>query len=474
MSVVDILEPVLSGGIRNANFFNGRLLAAEDLTDFQTANAQQHQQLARAVGDGVVYGLEVSASASSTSTQAVLRVTQGLAFNRNGQAVALPSDVELSLVPTADALNADAGLFAVCQPPQATVLTNPGLYVLTITPVSGFSTESAPKTDVFNEGVASTCGSRWIVEGAQFRTVQLDFGTNPDPSTLAGQTEQIAANVKTLLAQLAVASGAAADNLKAQIAPLMSKLRNCAAHLCFGTEKLAGFPANPFGRTNGDSRFAEYGAIDQLRDTGNLTDCDVPLALLYWTPSGLQFIDMWSVRRPVFPQAVSAAWAPLAGTRRAVEGLAMFLQFQKQLDELVQSATSATSLTSIVATDYFRYLPAVGLLPLASTQSLIGFGYSQFFTNRTYPCARTSEGLCTPVFIEGAKLDQLISRSFLYPPIDLRGQEMIWLYWVRENMEPTAGQTSNAQPYLIFTNGHFPYQGKAQFDLNYWDYANFV
>jgi len=214
MSLVDILEPVLSGGIRNANFFNGRLLAAEDLTDFQTANAQQHQQLARAVGDGVVYGLEVSASASSTSTQAVLRVTQGLAFNRNGQAVALPSDVELSLVPTADALNADAGLFAVCQPPQATVLTNPGLYVLTITPVSRFSTESAPKTDVFDEGVASTCGSRWIVEGAQFRTVQLDFGTNPDPSTLAGQTEQIAANVKTLLAQLAVASGAAADNLK--------------------------------------------------------------------------------------------------------------------------------------------------------------------------------------------------------------------------------------------------------------------
>jgi len=468
MSVVDILEPVLSGGIRNANFFNGRLLAAEDLTDFQTANAQQHQQLARAVGDGVVYGLEVSASASSssTSTQAVLRVTQGLAFNRNGQAVALPSDVELSLVPTADALNADAGLFAVCQPPQATVLTNPGLYVLTITPVSGFSTESAPKTDVFNEGVASTCGSRWIVEGAQFRTVQLDFGTNPDPSTLAGQTEQIAANVKSLLAQLAVASGAAADNLKAQIAPLMSKLRNCAAHLCFGTEKLAGFPANPFGRTNGDSRFAEYGAIDQLRDTGNLTDCDVPLALLYWTPSGLQFIDMWSVRRPVFPQAVSAAWAPLAGRRRAVEGLAMFLQFQGQIAGLIKAVKSASTLASVTAEDYFRYLPAAGLIPLGNINPFAGLDYLKFFSRRTHR---------NPEFMEGARLLHLIQRSFQIPAIDLNNQEMLWLYQVRENQQAFDNTKTNPPGlYLAFSNGHIPFQADAQYDLNYWNYANFV
>jgi hypothetical protein len=64
--------------------------------------------------------------------------------------------------------------------------------------------------------------------------------------------------------------------------------------------------------------------------------------------------------------------------------------------------------------------------------------------------------------------------SFLYPPVDLSSQEMVWLYWVRENMEPAAGQASSAQPYLIFTNGHIAYQGNAQFDLNYWDYANFV
>ena len=463
MSFVDILEPVLTGGIRNTNFFNGRLLAAEDLTDFQTANAQQHQQLARALGDGVLYGLEVSLASNSTPLQAILHVTQGLALNRNGHAVALPADVDLALVPPPDPLAADAGLFAVCQPPTATVLTNPGLYVLTITPASGFSTESAPKTNVFDEGVASTCGSRWVVEGAKFRTVQLDLGANPDPSTLAGQTEQIAASLKTLLQQLAVASGAAADSLKAQIAPLMSKLRNCAAHLCFGTEQLTGFPANPFGRSNGDSLFAEYGALDQLRDSGNLTDCDVPLALLYWTTSGLQFIDLWSVRRPVFPQAISEAWAPLAGKRRMVEGLAMFLQFQCQVSGLMTNL-SATELLSINVLSYFRYLPAAGFISIGSIQGSVGFDYLQFFNGKTHH---------DPVFMEGSKLQQLIAQSFLYPAIDFNNQEMLWLYRVRENMV-SQSSVKPPQPLMIFSNGHVPYEGNAQFDLSYWDYANYA
>ena len=466
MSAVDILEPVLSGGIRNTNFFNGRLLAAEDLTDFQNANAQQHQQLAHAVGDGVIYGLEVSLASGSTPTQAVLHVTQGLALDRQGHAVALPSDTDLALVPPPDPLAPDAGLFAVCQPPTATVLTNPGLYVLTISPASGLSSESAPKADVFNQGVASTCGSRWIVEGAKFRTVQLDLGTNPDPSTLAGQTEQIAASLTTLLEQLAVTSGAAADSLTAQIAPLMSKLRNCAAHLCYGTEQIAGFPANPFGRSNGNSLFAEYGALDQLRDAGNLTDCDVPLALLYWTTTGLQFVDLWSVRRPVFPEAASEAWAPLAGRRRAVEGLAMFLQFQGQLSGLLKSTKSPSALAAITAADYFRYLPAAGLIPLGNINPFAGLDYLQFFSHSTYR---------NPEFMEGARLVQLIHRSFEFPAIDLSSQEMLWLYQIRENQQAFDNTKTNPPAlYMAFSNGHIPFQADAQFDLNYWNYANFV
>jgi len=152
----------------------------------------------------------------------------------------------------------------------------------------------------------------------------------------------------------------------------------------------------------------------------------------------------------------------------------MFLQFQNQIRDLIQSTPSAASLTSISASDYFRYLPPFGLLPLIGAQSPDGFTYSQFFSNITRACAQTSDKLCAPFFIEGAKLEPLFYRSLLYPAIDLGAQEMIWLYWVRENMQPPTGQISPGRPYLIFTNGHLPCEGRAQFDLNYWDYANFA
>lgn len=465
MSVVDIFEPVLTGGIRNTNFFNGRLLTAEDLTDFQTANAQQRQQLARAIGEGVVYGLQVSLT-SSTPSQVILHVTQGLGLNRNYQPVALPSDIDLALVPSDDAQNADAGLFAVCKPPENTLFTNPGLYVLTAMPASGPSTESAPKLEVLDQGVATSCGSRWAVEGAKFRTVELTLGTNPDPSTLAGQAAQLATQLDPLLNQLVGASGAAADILRAQIAPMMSKFRSIVAYLCFGTEKFATFPANPFGRTNGDSLFAEYGALDDLRGQQLLTNCDVPLALLYWTKAGAQFIDTWSVRRPVFSEAVSNAWAPLTGRRRVAEGLAMFLQFQTQINDIVQSKAGGAALGSIVASNYFSYLPAAGFIPIGSIKGSVGFDYLKFFLGHTYR---------HPVFIEGAKLESLICSSLLLPPINLGDGEMFWLYRLRENMEAVAGGTVNLpQPCLIFTNGHIQYEGNAQYDLSYWDYANYA
>jgi hypothetical protein len=470
MAVVDLFQPVVSGGIRNTNFFNGRLLTAEDLSDFQSANTSQHQQLARSAGEGIVYGFDVTVSSSSPS-QVVLHVTQGLAFNRNNKAVKLPTDIDLELVPAADAQNAEAGQFAVCQPAQQTLFTNPGLYILTAMPVSSPSTESAPKVEVLDQGVGISCASRWAVEGAKFRTVQLTLGENPDPSTLAGQAAQLATQLDPLLDQLVGATGATADQLRKQIAPLMSKFRNLVAHICFGTEKFSTFAANPFGRNNGDSLFAEYGALDDLRDDNLITKCDVPVALLYWTKAGLQFVDTWSVRRPIFPEASSRGWAPVSSRRRIAEGLAMFLQFQEQINEMLKAATNLVPLTSISASDYFAYLPAIGLLPLASAEMLTGFDYSEFFNAVTHRCAQTSDGLCAPLFIEGGKVEELVQRCLLYPAIHLSDQEMVWLYWTRENMQPSA---ASFRSYVIFTNGHVPNEGLAQFDLNYWNYANFV
>jgi hypothetical protein len=52
---------------------------------------------------------------------------------------------------------------------------------------------------------------------------------------------------------------------------------------------------------------------------------------------------------------------------------------------------------------------------------------------------------------------------------------MIWLYAVRENIQ--AIDTATANPplaYLIFASGHMPFYGAARYDVNRWDYSNFV
>jgi hypothetical protein len=53
-----LLESILDQGIRNTNFFNGRILTADDLRTEQDANRQQHEQLGQAIGAGIVNGLD--------------------------------------------------------------------------------------------------------------------------------------------------------------------------------------------------------------------------------------------------------------------------------------------------------------------------------------------------------------------------------------------------------------------------------
>src|SRR6266852_5243005 len=108
----NLTEAILDSGIQNTNFFNGRILNAGDLQTDQDANRQQHEQLTLAIGAGIVRGLWVEfVSAGSGTTAPILSVTQGLAFNANGQAIALPLDVQVALTRVTTPLPADAGLF---------------------------------------------------------------------------------------------------------------------------------------------------------------------------------------------------------------------------------------------------------------------------------------------------------------------------------------------------------------------------
>ena len=202
----------------------------------QTANAQQRRQLARALGDGVAWGFEVSLNRGTASTQPVVHVTAGLALDRKGDAVALSADVDLALVKTADAQAASNGLFAACQPPQTMVPTNLDCYILTASPASGLQ-GSAPMTDIVGSGFASTCASASVVEGVQFNLLPLGIANTSNTTALGNQALQLYATLAPQFVQLAGLTDATSiANLQAQIAPNLSKFRNVVAHLCFGTD----------------------------------------------------------------------------------------------------------------------------------------------------------------------------------------------------------------------------------------------
>ena len=82
-SQISLQQPILDGGIRSINFFNGRLLSARDLTREQTANREAERRLAQAIGEGVAYGLEVSKFNASTQESHVVTVEPGLAISRS-------------------------------------------------------------------------------------------------------------------------------------------------------------------------------------------------------------------------------------------------------------------------------------------------------------------------------------------------------------------------------------------------------
>ena len=207
--------------------------------------------------------------------------------------------------------------------------------------------------------------------------------------------------------------------------------------------------------------------MDWLRSRGDLTECDVPLALLLWTTAGVQFVDLWSVRRKPLPPAVSGVWPLQSGGRRPAEGEAAFLQFQAQLADMIVSGVFGATLTQLHALDLFRYLPAAGLVPLA-TNRYQGFELADFFQGMAVP---------SPVHITGDELAALLRMAHNFPPIDLgrAQQELVWLYFVRENMETIAAAGANPpQPYVVFSSGHMPTVGQARYSLDHWNFANYA
>jgi len=348
----------------------------------------------------------------------------------------------------------DAGLFTVCVAPATGVRhTGKHAYILVLAPASGYR-ERAPMYDLStngdSNGRANGCGYRYAVEGVQFRMVRIDL---TDRDVIDQSTE----NALTTLMGDETAAG-------------QSLLRNRLAHLCLGTAEVRGFAANLFSYLGHNAKAPIYGLVDRLlvpeeaeadADMSvHLSVCDVPLALIYWTPVGVQFVDMWSVRRRLMAPYPSTAGLPMVSDRRLAEGEAAFLQFQAQVADMLQTTTRA-DLIVIEARNYFRHLPSVGVIPFTTGISNKGFDYLRFFAGLKVD---------KEVFMEGAKLSSLLRLSYLHPSIDLDREEFMWLYLVRENRESPGDLTQ--QPYIVFSDGRIPYQGDGQYDLAYWEYAN--
>lgn len=414
-SQISLQQPILDGGIRSINFFNGRLLSARDLTREQTANRESDVRLGQAVGDGVAYGLEVSRSPASTQESPVVTVEAGLAINRLGQTLKLTAKTDLALVRRANPSAGATEIFGECAPLQSgTYVAGAGVYLLTLAPAHG--TEGRAPTHSLDSATVA-CNIDTTVTAVQFRLIQLD--------------QQISAT--EMLDQ--------------------NHLRNLIAYKCFGVDSSTKFATDPF-----NTKLDQYGLLDSLRPTW-LTECDVPLAIVYWTlVDGIKFIDLWSVRRRVSRRLADKNWPFLTAERTVREGEAMYLQFQSQLKDLINSGLT---LSQVKARDHFGHLPAAGLLPIGGAA---GFSYTTFFNQIT---------IRQPIFIEGAQLRPLFQEAFEYPPIDTSSQLVVWLYVVRENAQAALTSATPTQSYMVFASGHTPYRGEARYDVHHWNFGNF-
>jgi hypothetical protein len=413
---VTLEAAILDSELQYINFFNGRLLSGEDLTADRDALRAQARYLGQAVGSGVATGLEVTSVAGSVDGTVQVQIKAGLAINHTGQTLILDSDQLLSLVaPTDPSAIADCVFSDCSRLPASSTLSTGGYYILTIAPASQRE-GLAPVSGLGNS--PAPCNSRYFTEGVQFRLVPLPVSPAPDAA----------------------------------------HARNLVAYQCFGVldPAVQSFLKDPFS-----TGLSSYGLVDQA-DPQHLTPGDVPLAAVSFDAlDGLQFIDMWSVRRRITRPAATRAWLPLLGDRRLAEGEAMFLQVQAQLESL---RTTSVSPASIEARQYFRYLPPVGLVPLATSGFPQGFDLVHFFAGLT---------VRQPLFLEGRRLYHMIDIARDFTPIDTSNTELVWLYSIPENAMARDLGITPPQQAIVFTSGPVAFLGEARFDLSRWQYATF-
>jgi hypothetical protein len=133
----------------------------------------------------------------------------------------------------------------------------------------------------------------------------------------------------------------------------------------------------------------------------------------------------------------------------------------------MEGAPPDGDLGAMTARTHFRWLPPAGVIPVPEEADGTDAAATRFFSGMTYRA---------PAFINAARVEGLLRERLSCPPIDTQGPEMVWLYRVRENRMTIdfAGTGPRPGAWLVFASGHLPYRADAQYDLGYYNYANFA
>ncbi len=423
MSIRDLQEAVLDQGIRHTNFFEGRLLTGDDLRNQREANREIDRRLAKALGPGIIEGLEVEFLPEiSSASEPKISVSKGLAINKNGDVFGLPdNDITLQLVRSLKTPVFDKSDFYLCAGPpgEQQLPSGAGIYMLVMYPVAGY-TEKAPKSGLGDSGIARGCGNKYIQEGVEFRLVQVDRAYILEH--LKDKPQLVSLLDSELLDEN---NPIAAMDLQKQ-----SRLRNLLASLFLGSidarEILKPSLTGSAGMYwQGDSPF-----VRSLYDLELQESCDVPLGLIFWTLEGVSFIDSWTVRRPIVNH-----W--LADHEFDINNLLSIWQFEQQL-------LSASNLESLKLRDYYLFIPAMFRLPVhePDLNSDNGVDIRQFLGNWDSRL---------PEYVSSEELPNLLNHAIRYPSLARENLDAIQTVYVKDNLQAVRDGNEN-QLYAYFVH----------------------
>lgn len=121
---------VLDEQRRRPRYFDGRFLAARDLTREQTYFLSRQATLGQVLGSGIVAGLQVERGAAAGT----VRISAGHGLTPAGELVAVDADLEVRLADVTESERLDAA-FGLRRRPQPPARSRSGLYVLGLRPV---------------------------------------------------------------------------------------------------------------------------------------------------------------------------------------------------------------------------------------------------------------------------------------------------------------------------------------------------